>query len=362
MRLVAPTTFLAVLAVALAAAAPRPASAIPVFAHRYGLTCGACHTTVPRLNENGEAFEAHGYRMLAARPGRVFPIAIKAALAYGSTAEDGLPKAIVDEVEALAGGSIGKRGAYFAEQYIIDGGKPGRTRDLWAGWRTTQDGALNPVWLRAGQQSVALPVDVETMRETPLHYAIFDQTAGENPFSFFDPKTGVTAAFGREYGLSAQAAAVQGHERGSGLPVSGVDRSILMQHGRENAVFSVYRYDGTRQLGAADRFWRQGYGAILRNERAEVSAIYQHGRDSAALGGAPLRSSGGFVQLRYVISDRAFGIVRYEGTQDTEFLRRATAGVGYRLARNMRLAVFDAAARKDGAMTHTLQTSLLFAY
>ena len=33
------------------------------------------------------------------------------------------------------------RNPYFAEQYVVDGGLPGRTRDLWAGWRVTPDGA-----------------------------------------------------------------------------------------------------------------------------------------------------------------------------------------------------------------------------
>jgi hypothetical protein len=33
-----------------------PAQAIPRFAHRYGLTCQACHTEVPHLNAFGAKF------------------------------------------------------------------------------------------------------------------------------------------------------------------------------------------------------------------------------------------------------------------------------------------------------------------
>ena len=44
-------------------AAPLPAEAIPVFAHRYSLSCQACHTTVPHLTPFGETFMANGYRL-----------------------------------------------------------------------------------------------------------------------------------------------------------------------------------------------------------------------------------------------------------------------------------------------------------
>ncbi len=53
--------FLPCALVAFAAAlAPRPAEAIPVFAHRYGLQCQACHTVVPHLTPFGETFLANG--------------------------------------------------------------------------------------------------------------------------------------------------------------------------------------------------------------------------------------------------------------------------------------------------------------
>ncbi len=36
--------------------------AVPAFARKYGLPCGACHTTPPRLNEAGYRFRAAGFR------------------------------------------------------------------------------------------------------------------------------------------------------------------------------------------------------------------------------------------------------------------------------------------------------------
>ncbi len=51
---------LAVLFVVLASA---PASAIPIFAQRYHLRCGQCHSVLPELNAFGNYFRNHGYRL-----------------------------------------------------------------------------------------------------------------------------------------------------------------------------------------------------------------------------------------------------------------------------------------------------------
>src|SRR5258706_172226 len=44
-------------------AAPRPASAVPAFARKYGVRCTVCHEAWPVLNDFGRAFRDNGYRM-----------------------------------------------------------------------------------------------------------------------------------------------------------------------------------------------------------------------------------------------------------------------------------------------------------
>ncbi|MDQ6941749.1 MAG: hypothetical protein M3169_04440 [Candidatus Eremiobacteraeota bacterium] len=343
--------------------APRPAAAIPVFAHRYGLSCQACHTTVPHLTEFGEQFRALGYRLPGAPQHGAFPAALKVNLAYASDG-GGLPKAVVDEVEVLAGGPIGKRGSYFAEQYVVDGGVPGRSRDFWAAWRATPDGARIPLTVRGGQFTLDLPVDPETFRETTDHFAIWDQTAGGNPFAFFEPKMGLSVTAGDEgRGLSASVAALRGREAGSGLPARGLDRALYVRHVMPNVVLTAYRYDGTRPVdGVDDRFRRTGYGVAITRGRAQFDAVYQHGFDTHASAGGALVSSGGFAQLRYELDARWFALARYDGTQDTGFARALTAGFGYRVARNARLNAFDTLRRDGGTRRNTLTTALMFAY
>lgn len=69
--------FLAALAIVLvvAAIAPLPARAIPIFAQRYKLRCGVCHSVLPELNEFGRYFRMHGYRLpIEKHPTTVFAI------------------------------------------------------------------------------------------------------------------------------------------------------------------------------------------------------------------------------------------------------------------------------------------------
>ena len=364
------------LAIGLLWVLARPADAIPVFAHRYGFTCQACHTTIPHLNPFGEAFLAHGYRIPGLQPKGAAPVAIKTQLGYtsGTTGGDAdsthtgpLPKLVVNEVEALMGGSLGSRTSYWAETYIVDGGFPGRVRDLWVSQRITGDTAPTPISLRVGQQEMDLPVDTETFRETPDPYAIYSLNGYQNPFTFFAPKLGVSAVIGSQaHGTSATVSLLQGHEAGSGLPTDGFDRGLYVQQVRGDFTLSAYRYDGARPVfGQNDEFWRQGYGLTWAHRGTEVVGVYQTGYDARADQWSDgLFSSGGFVQLRQDINARSFAIVRWDATRGNDFRRAWTGGLGYRLRRNMRLTAFDSVVRApDGVHNmHTLNTDLLFAY
>jgi len=85
-----PRLSLLLLAGALSLATPRPAGALPAFARRFNLACGACHTAVPRLNAFGEAFHENGFKppgtMTTPLPGSV-PDAIKQGMAVWGRGE-----------------------------------------------------------------------------------------------------------------------------------------------------------------------------------------------------------------------------------------------------------------------------------
>jgi hypothetical protein len=361
----------------------RPAQAIPLFAHRYGLSCQACHTEIPHLTPFGTKFLANGYRIKGLKPKPVFPIAVRVESSYASggaadpdeSTTGPLPKFIVDEVEFLTGGAVGSRGSYWAEIYAVDGGEPGRPRDVWGAWRVTPDDARIPVTLRAGEFTLPLPLDPETFRETTQPYAIWSQTAGGNPFDFFDTKIGGQIVFGdtgREIGGSLSF--LQGHDTASGLPAHGVDTMLTLQRDFGDFTLSAYRYDGSRELQGTgfanlqtfdygDSFWRDGFGLGWGRNGTRVDAVYQTGNDSSAdVYHDALQTSGGFVQVRQALGSRTFALARWDATQGTTFARSVTYGGGYRFSRNTRLTLFDTGERDyTGRLIHIVSSSFLFA-
>jgi hypothetical protein len=360
------------------------ASAIPVFAHRYGFKCQACHTTVPHLTSFGEIFLASGYRMRGVKPKAVFPAAVRVEINYASagaadpdTIQGPLPKTIVNEVQLLLGGSVGSRGSYWVEPYFISGGFPGVMRDAWYAQRLSDDGAATPVTVRVGQFTLPLPLDPETFRETITPYGVWSQTAGSNPFTFFQPKMGAQVDVGDpSRQLAATVSLMKGSDPQSGLPAEGADSMISIERDLGDFALTAYRYDGNRLLagfafnntqffqGVGDRFWRNGLGVDWRRDSTEIDADYQIGNDSAAdVYGDSLVTSGGFLQARQVLTDRTFAIARWDATSGPTLSRSVTAGLGYRLARNMRLTLFETGQRdSSGTLLHIISSSLLFAY
>ena len=342
----------AFLAIALAGAAMQPARAIPLWASAYGVSCQKCHTVAPHLTTFGAHFAAAGYRIPGVTPGPVFPLAMKLNLVAANRNQgsgpdgQGLPKAIVDEVELLTAGTAGSRGSYFIEQYAVDGGEPGLLREGWLQYRAVPWSARIPLSVRAGLMTLPLPVDPETFRESYLHYSVFDETAGQNPFNFFDPKIGTRVSVGDEVrGASVQLFAGPGYDRQSGLSAAGTDLMAFAQDAVGPLTGAIYRYTGERPVssGAFDRFERTGYGLVFLGGKWEGQSVLQTGWDSNCGAGAGCASSGGFTQLRYTVSPRFFALARYEGTNSSPsgFSRDAVLLAGFRPAHNSRLTLED---------------------
>jgi len=343
------------LALALWLAQAGPVVALPVFAHRYGLSCQACHTIVPELNEFGERFKKDGFRLPHGQP--TFPIAVKVKLAFSSESENGLPKAVVDEIELLTGGSAGKNLSYFIEQYVVDGGEAGLTRDAWLQFDSSQ------FHLRAGEFSLPLPVDVETERKTESHYMVYDQSVGLNEFTFFAPRIGTDAFFGDANGtFEAHFSLAEAYDRQSGVPISGLDRMITVRKTSGKFNGWLYRYDGQRRFDpVADRFTRTGYAlSVEPSPQFAVTGALQSGFDSSADGyGTGARSSGGFIEGTLHVDPRTWLVGRYEATYDDVggMQRRGVFSLVLRPAKNMRLTIEDQVSDH-----HSLNMAFLFAY
>jgi hypothetical protein len=356
------------------ASRPEPAPAIPLFAHQYDVTCAKCHSVIPHLNAFGAAFMALGYRIPGVKPGPAFPISAKTNLLDSSENQGdgpngaGLPKAIVDEVEIFTAGAIGSRASYLVEQYAVDGGMRGLTRDAWAIDRVNPWDAKIPVYVQAGSFTLPLPVDPETFRDSYQDYTLFTQTVGANTFNFFDPKIGARLGIGNPLaGPSVQLFAGPGHDRQSGLPSDGTDVMGSAQEVVGPFAATVYRYQGARPNAfGQDAFWRNGYGFTYDQwGRFSSETVLQQGWDSncgiAALNGCA--SSGGFTQLRYQFNRRLFASARYEGTSAPAggFSRDGVLLLGYGPAENSRVTIEDVIAHAPRT-THTLNLQFSVAY
>ncbi len=325
--------------------------AIPLFAHQYGVTCQKCHTVIPHLNDFGAHFLASGDRIPGVQPGPAVPLSMKANLVDSSEEQgdgpdgQGLPKAIVDEVELFTAGAIGSRGSFFVEQYVVDGGEHGLLRDAWVNDRLNPWNAKIPLYAQAGMYTLPLPVDPETFRESYTGYSIYEQQVGNNPFDFFTPKLGVNVTVGNTLqGLSARIFTGPGHDRQSGLLTTGEDYMENVQDVIGPVALTYYHYEGERPDVAAllDRFVRQGYAIVFNSGKWTSESLIQTGFDSS-YNGVGYPSSGGFTQLRYAWAPRWFALARYEGTNDPNngFQRDGVLLLGYGPSHNSRITLED---------------------
>lgn len=362
------------LGVLLAASTAR-AGAIPIFAHRYGFTCRQCHTTVPHLNDFGVYFLKNGFRLPQARG--VFPIAVKTELNYSSSGAGdadapgggaSLPKFIVNEIELLSAGSLGRNTSYYLEQYVVDGGEPGRPRDMWVKFDRNlkpSDPIAPALHAKLGEFTLPLLYDPETQRPTITSYALYTQTVGINPFDLFDDGIGADLSFTDDRaGLEAHLATVGAYTPQSGIPKSGID---LM--GTVSATFANYltlqgyRYQGQRAVTPVeDRFWRQGVQALYDRGKFQLGGAIQTGYDSSDDGyGLGILSSGGFLQAAWTFNSATALYARYDDIYDPFNLRQTDTVLDLvlRPRNNMRLNL-EGKQAPDG--TAQFGAQLLFAY
>ena len=340
---------------------PAVSRATPEFSRRNLLSCNACHAVGSSLNDFGRAFKANGNRIPRLLPLGDVPLLVRGQSVYTSDPDPtGLPKWILDEVEALSSAPIGKNLSYGTEFYSLDGGRPGLTREAWLEYRTSDRQAI-PFGIRAGLQILPLPLDPERFRESNQHYLAFDQTVGNNTFNFFDPHNAVRFEFGRDAGgIGASVLAVSGHDQQSPLPGDNLDQMVQVQDAHDHSLFTAYRYQGRRSTGGTDTFWRDGFSAGYYVSRLWLDAAVQTGNDSNPLGtGAAVLSSGGYLQARYQVGRHAFAVVRYDSITDTVngASRSFTAGGGFSFARSFRLEIENVTSHQP--QTHNTLSVLL---
>lgn len=358
------------------------ALAIPAFARKYGVVCGMCHVTWPRLNDFGQKFRMNGYQMPGAEaqektilelPG----VPLSARTAVGYTFDTFSPKAggtrvsqfEVNGLDLLGGGVLGRNIGFFltylpqispqsgveAQDGEIEQANVVFSR-LHSTWLNLRVGRFDPAYVPFSPlRSLSVsPYEIYAFNGSPqlppagtvgsLNSFAMADTAdgielygwGNLPLQYAVGITNGSRANNQDDGPSdiyGRAAWVFGPGFGQ---TAGQRVGVLGYLGRARAAGG-----GPRQA-----FNRLGVDANLNKGPFNLQLLYLHGHDNGAFNvanpGHAYDFDGGFAQLNYFMSGSA-GFLRYgwvsTPASDRHDISRITAGWRQQLAYSLMLQV-----------------------
>jgi mono/diheme cytochrome c family protein len=308
------------------AAATRPAQAIPIFAQRYNMQCGACHSVLPELNQFGNEFRNRGYRLDGAPKHGTTVVALREQVGYTPTPTDGTTRKTVPAGAALGALEVGRVEAFVHETL----GSEGSSASLFLGYLAYRD-AHSGVLYRAGLVELPLVHSPAQRNDTLTTYGYEGTLVGLNDLTLATPRWALEAE--RDVGTARVAATLAfGNATGSaygGKPVeTGRSESFAAP---ELGVFARFPITGDVRVGIdalagsrsiavlgrpafSDPYRRVGTSLEARRGRLELLAQQWWGRDNDADGaGGIIDSDGGFVRLRWRLGQHAFVGVREDG-------------------------------------------------
>lgn len=304
-------------------AAPQPARAVPLFAQRYNLQCGACHSVLPELNQFGNDFRNRGYRIDGAPKHGTTIVALREQVGYAETPTDGTTRKIVPAGAALGAAEIGQVEAFVHETL----GSEGSSASLFLGY-LAYGNAHTGMLYRAGLFELPLAHSPAQRNDTLTTYGYEGTLTGLNDLTLATPRWGLEAE--RRVGAGRIAATLAfGNATGSaygGKPVeTGRSESFaapeLGAYARfplaENLLVGIDALAGSRRIGVLGRpafddpYHRVGVSLEARRGRLELLTEQWIGRDADADGsGGALDSRGGYARLRWRFGSHAYLGVR----------------------------------------------------
>lgn len=323
--------YAAVATMALALALPSRASAVPIFAERYGFKCTQCHTAVPELNAFGEHFRRAGYRLSNVPQNHVVPIALRLQDTWTKDLLPSQNRRFNALAIAISTANFGPddTNSYFA-RYLF--GSQGAAGSLYYGFLqhvTPGNGDFERVGLLPLQTIANATQRLDTITSQPA----YTYTVGHSAANFSTPRLGVD--FGRRtdtVDLEFVAAFDEYHGAAYGAPAPPSD--LAQSFGRPelfatanvavnpDLTVGILGLNGKRDftsratgLSYSDVYYRDGIEGMWtsRSRRFEVTGQQLWGRDDDSDGfGTPLFSTGGFVTFKYRPAHNAYVGVRYD--------------------------------------------------
>jgi hypothetical protein len=364
MRL-APFALLLAILFVVAAILPPEASAVPIFARKYGFNCTMCHSAVPRLNDFGARYRANGYRL----PGREniektvmespAPVAFRTSVAYTydeyqHAAEEAPPKQStleLDGLDILSAGLLGTRIGYmmvFVPSIAADRGVAGQDAALEMASVVFSRIAATSLGLRVGRFEPAYVAFSAKRHLSVTPYEIYEYSFPGGP-PFTNTQTGLEVT-GSAYGpvrFAAGLVAGSATNLAKDPPRDGYVRLEGVLGAGEGQTaghrFGVTGYFGTGRPEApadpaadAESFNRVGADASLNVRGFNLALQYLRGEDQKPLWeGLEEKASwsGGFAELSYTSDFHVVGFARFDLVQQPcdidQDITRATIGGRY---------------------------------
>lgn len=318
---------LAAFAALFFASAAAPAQAIPIFAQRYHLKCGQCHSVLPELNAFGNYFRNHGYRLPLPEHGTTI-FAIRYQMEYDKEPAEGARRWTPGGI-LLGSGNIGPITAFLHYNFGAGGG-PAATYLLFGAGYNQHTQTL----YRGGLFELPLAQSPGQRLDDLQQYGYYGAHVGLNNLPLSSPRWGamMERTFGNlrvdgTIGVSFyQGSAYGGKPVATGettwlsTPEFGIWlRQTLVQTNHAEADIGGTALGGTLgiepagRLPFADLYQRYGLLGHATYGDLDLQAEQWYGDDHDADGFLTNQhTSGGYVRLKYYPIPHAYFGLRYD--------------------------------------------------
>jgi hypothetical protein len=318
--------------VGYALAAGGSARAIPLFAQRYRLECGACHSVLPELNSFGVSFREHGYQLPLPKHGTT-GVAFRYQLEWERDPAAGSRRLAPGGV-LLSNADIGAVSAFIHYNFGAGGGPAG----LFLGYLATYNAHTQSLY-RLGLFELPLAQSPGQRLDDLAPYGYYGARVGLNDLTLSSPRWG-TQAERRIGSVTADLTVALSEFKGSaygGKPVPTGETTAanspeigMFLRAPLTSDFEVGGdfITGSRRIVPAgrdaftDSYQRAGVLASARLHNLDLQAEQWWGSDANSDGfGTRTGSSGGYVRAKYYLTPHAYLGVRYDA-QAAPFITR----------------------------------------
>jgi len=321
-----------VLTAGYAVAAGGWARAIPLFAQRYRLQCGACHSVLPELNAFGLSFRAHGYQLPLPKHGTT-GVAFRYQLEWERDPAAGSRRFAPGGV-LLSNADVGAVSAFIHYNFGAGGGPAG----LFLGYLATYNTHTQSLY-RLGLFELPLAQSPGQRLDDLASYGYYGAHVGLNDLPLSSPRWGAQAE--RRIGsVTTDLTVALGEYKGSaygGKPVPTGETTAANSPEIGMFLRAPLTSDvgiggdfitGSRRIVPAgrnaftDSYQRAGLLATIRVRKLDFQAEQWWGNDQNSDGfGTRTGSTGGYARLKYYITAHAYLGVRYDA-QAAPFITR----------------------------------------